>query len=309
MLDCKACGTITEADPRQKLSSFIIKNAPAKGKKDKSTKKAERRAKKLAQQKNGDADSDEANGKNSGSDNGGDDDDGDDDGEDEGNNSDDELTRRINAQAKELNEPEEEKEIEWSVDMSEAAIKARAQALPDDLKNSLVIEGDEDAEGGGPYEVLGKWILAQAETKGGVSKVEDVDIYLKAKELNIENKHRTCAVLAETIFDDNIIKQISSRSGMLKRMITSERHEKAFLGGTERLVGVEKPQLISQVSGILLQYYQNDLVSEDVLKAFGSKASKKYVDIATSKKVRKSAEKFIEWLETAESDEDESDSE
>ena len=47
------------------------------------------------------------------------------------------------------------------------------------------------------------------------------------------------------------------------------------------------------------------MVSENVLKSWGSKASKKYVDIATSKKVRKSAERFLEWLETAEEEEDE----
>lgn len=305
LLDCKACGTISEADPRQKLSSFILKNAPKKGKKDKSTKKAERRARKQAEQ-NGNADnSDEANGRGSPNESGSDN--GDDNGDYEVDaGSDDELTRRINAQAKELNEPEAEKEVEWSVDMSEAAIKARALALPDDLKNSLVIEGEEDGEdAGGPYDALGKWILEQAEAKGGIAKVEDVEIYLKAKEFHIETKHRTLAVLAQTIFDENIVKQVEPRSVMLKRMITSERHEKAFLGGTERLVGIEKPNLIPQVSAILLQYYQNDLVSEDTLKAFGKKASKKYVDIAISKKVRKSAEKFIEWLETAESDEEE----
>jgi translation initiation factor 5 len=89
-------------------------------------------------------------------------------------------------------------------------------------------------------------------------------------------------------------------------MITSERHEKALLGGTERFVGKEKPNLIPSVSAILMKYYENDLISEEVLKAWGSKASKKYVDIATSKKVRKSAEKFMVWLETAESDESES---
>lgn len=243
----------------------------------------------------------------SGSDNGDDNDDDNDEVENEAN-SDDELTRRINAQAKDLEEPEEEKEIEWSVDMSEAAIKARAQELPEDLKRALVIEGeDADAEAG-PYDVLGKWIIEQAQAKGSVAKVEDVEIYLKAKELGIETKHRTLAVLAQTIFDDNIIKQIAPRSGMLKRMITSDKHEKALLGGTERLVGIENPKLISQVSGILLQYYQNDLVSEEQLKAFGSKASKKYVDISTSKKVRKSAEKFIEWLETAESDDEDEES-
>ncbi|KAF1344480.1 domain found in IF2B/IF5-domain-containing protein [Delphinella strobiligena] len=306
LLDCKACGQISKADPRQKLSGFIIKNAPVKGKKDKSTKKAERRARKLAQQ-NGTANGSPGE---SGSDNADDNDDDNDEVENEAN-SEDELTRRINAQAKDLEEPEEEKEIEWSVDMSEAAIKARAQELPEDLKRALVIEGeDADAEAG-PYDILGKWILEQAEAKGSVAKVEDVDIYLKAKELGIETKHRTLAVLAQTVFDDNIIKQIAPRSGMLKRMITSDKHEKALLGGTERLVGIENPKLISQVSGILLQYYQNDLVSEEQLKAFGSKASKKYVDIATSKKVRKSAEKFIEWLENAESDDedDESDDE
>lgn len=89
-------------------------------------------------------------------------------------------------------------------------------------------------------------------------------------------------------------------------MITSERHEKAFLGGTERFVGKEHPNLVKDVPKILLAYYQEDLVTEDVLKNWGSKASKKYVDIATSKKVRKAAEPFLEWLNNAESDEEQS---
>ena len=92
-------------------------------------------------------------------------------------------------------------------------------------------------------------------------------------------------------------------------MITSERHEKAFLGGTERFVGNEHPKLVSQVPKILLAYYQDDLISEDVLKNWGSKKSHKYVDVATSKKVRKAAEPFLEWLTTAESDEEESEEE
>ncbi|GAB7348830.1 hypothetical protein MBLNU459_g7540t1 [Dothideomycetes sp. NU459] len=298
--DCKACGHIGEADLRQKLSGYILKNAPKKGKKDKSTKKAERKARKEAE-RNGTADG-ETNGNSPGD---SDDVDNDDDDFENDAGSDDELTRRINAQAAQLAEVEQEKEVEWSVDMSEAAIKARAQDLPDDLKRSLVIEGEEEEGEGSTYDQLGKWILAEAEAKGGISKVEDVDIYLKAKELHIETKHRTLAVLAQTIFDENIVKQVEPRSAMLKRMMTSDRHQKAFMGGTERFVGNEKPELIPQVSAILLQYYQNDLIEEEILKAWGAKASKKYVDLATSKKVRKSAEKFIEWLETAESDEDE----
>jgi len=88
-------------------------------------------------------------------------------------------------------------------------------------------------------------------------------------------------------------------------MITSDRHEKAFLGGTERFVGKENPKLIPQVPAILMAYYQHDLISEEVVKKWGTRASRKYVgDIAISKKVRKSAEKFLEWLENAESDEE-----
>ena len=87
-------------------------------------------------------------------------------------------------------------------------------------------------------------------------------------------------------------------------MITSERHQKAFLGGTERFVGNEHPKLVPQVPKILLAYYQEDLTTEDILKSWGSKASKKYVDLATSRKVRKAAEPFLEWLNNAESDEE-----
>jgi len=310
VLDCKACGQRSHVDLRQKLSSFILKNQPKKGKKDKATKKADRKARKEAE-KNGGGDSDEAagNGHHSAGDSGsdhGDDNDAANDASD-----DDALTRRINAEAKELNQLEiRDKEVEWSVDMSEEAIKARAKALPEDLKHTLVVEeGNEEAEheGSNAYDELGKWIEEKAKVEGGVSKVKDVDIYLKAKELGIESKHRTPAVLAQCVFDDSIVKQIESRASMLKKMINSERHEKAFLGGIERFIGIDKPALVPTVSAILLKVYENEIVSEEVLKAWGSKASKKYVDIQTSRKVRKSAEKFLEWLETAESDDDDED--
>ena len=92
-------------------------------------------------------------------------------------------------------------------------------------------------------------------------------------------------------------------------MITSERHEKAFLGGIERFVGNDHPKLIPIVPKILLGLYQADLISEETLKAWCSKASKKHVDLSTSKKVRKAAEPFLEWLNTAESDEESSEDE
>jgi translation initiation factor 5 len=89
------------------------------------------------------------------------------------------------------------------------------------------------------------------------------------------------------------------------QMITSERHQKALLGGTERFVGKDHPdKLIPTVSAILAAFYNEDIITEEVLMAWGSKASKKYVDLSTSKKVRKAAQKFLEWLAEAESEDE-----
>lgn len=302
-LDCKACGQQSEVDPRLKLSSFILKQEPKKGKKDKSTKKADRKARKDAEKtENGDHGSQNGSPHDSNSDHH------DENGEIELEaGSDDEFTKKIQNDAKDI-EDAEPKEIKWSVDTSEAAVKARANILAGDLKHSLLLDDDDEGDdGGNVYNDMGTWVIDKAKEEGGVNKVESKDIFLHAKELGIEKKHRTLTVLAQTVFDDNIVKQIPSRAVMLKKMITSERHEKAFLGGIERFVGKEKPNLIPQVSAILLTAYQNDLISEDVAKAWGSKASKKYVDLSTSKKVRKSAEKFLQWLEEAESESEDED--
>ena len=326
-LDCKACGQRSEVDLRLKLSGFVLKNQPKKGKKAKKEKitrrdraKAESKAGEngsLNGASPGDSHSDNADGENGHFEIGG--------------GSDDELTRRINAEAKELEQSHKTngaiKDDEWAVDTSAEAVAARAKELPTDVKRSLNFEeGDEDGEENGhsAYDELGAWIDEESQKRGSVSKVSDVDIYVKAKELGVETKHRTLAVLAQTIFDKNIVKQVPQRSGMLKKvrrpnhitrssytdnlrqMITSERHQKALLGGTERFVGKEHPELIPQVPAILLGFYQQDLVTEEVVKGWGNKASKKYVDLATSKKVRKAAEKFLEWLENADSEDEES---
>ena len=219
VLDCKACGQRSDVDLRLKLSSFILKNQPKKGKKDKSEKKA-RRAK---TKENGEAEHN-GNGHGGSGDSNSDNADGDDGDLALEAGSDDELTRRINAEAKDLDEPSDAKDDVWAVDVSEEAVKARAKELPDDLKQKLVFEDvDEDGEGEGngnnAYNQLGSWVISTAESKpNGVSDLSDVDIYVKAKELGIEAKHKTLTVLAQTIFDENIADQISVRQSMLKKV-------------------------------------------------------------------------------------------
>ncbi|KAH8909547.1 hypothetical protein BR93DRAFT_935283 [Coniochaeta sp. PMI_546] len=305
-LDCKACGQRTDVDLRLKLSGFILKNQPKKGKKDKAERKAARKAKANGNKDNGasgDDNSDQAspNGDNVNK-------------ELEYASDDDAMTRKIKTEAQGLREDRdvEVNDDDWAVDMSEEAVKARQQSLPGDFKAKLVLNGDDDedeGEGGGNtvYDQLGEWIQEQAKEKGGVDNVDDIDVYVKAKELGIETKHRTVLVLVQTLFDENVTAQIGKRASMLKRIINgSERHEKALLGGTERLLGSLGKDHYGKIVKILQLYYHHELASEDVIKKWGTKASKKYVDLSTSKKVRRAAEPFLKWLEEAEEEDDDS---
>ncbi|KAI1777722.1 domain found in IF2B/IF5-domain-containing protein [Hypoxylon cercidicola] len=312
VLDCKACGQRTDVDLRLKLSGFILKNQPKKGaKKDKAERKAARKAKQQALQNGG-----KENGQGSGGENSenGSNENGSKNSDEDDAGSDDEFTRKINADAQVIDAPAEVKDDDWAVDMSEKAVKARQSQLPTEFRQKLVLGGaedeDEDGEGGGHtvYDTLGDWIQGEAAKTGSINKVDDVQVYVKAKELGIETKHRTVLVLVQTLFDENIITQIPKRAAIIKQMITSERHQKALLGGIERLLaaqGKEHPELMSsdKIVKILHQLYDRDLVNEEIIQKWGTKASKKYVDLSTSKKIRRAAEPFLKWLEEAEEDE------
>lgn len=62
--------------------------------------------------------------------------------------------------------------------------------------------------------------------------------------------------------------------------------------------------MFDKVVKVLQLYYLHDLISEDVVTKWGTRASKKYVDLATSKKVRKAAEPFLTWLAEADSEDE-----
>ncbi|CCE32248.1 hypothetical protein E4U22_005320 [Claviceps purpurea] len=300
LLDCKACGQRTMVDLRLKLSGYILKNQPSKkNKKD----KAERRAAKKAKQNGTAIETGAGSGAEDGSENGSN--------ENEDDNGDAGSDQEFNKmQAETVDDVAVEvRDDEWAVDMSEEAVKARMAQLPGDFKQKLSLgDDDDDGEGGNTvYDEFGDWIQSEAQTKGSIDQVDSIEIYLKAKELGIETKHRSVLVLVQTIFDKKICAQIPKRAGMLKQIISSDRHEKALLGGTERLIGAlssEDPDMLPQIVKILQLYYHHDLISEEVVTKWGTHASKKYTDKNTSRKIRQAAKPFLDWLQEAESEED-----
>ncbi|KZT08930.1 eukaryotic translation initiation factor 5 [Laetiporus sulphureus 93-53] len=279
--DCKACGERTGVDMRHKLTTFIIKNPPKNPKKTKAKKAS--------------ADGSPSPGAN-GHENGNGDAHADADAE-----SDDELTRRIKAEAAELNpDAVAITKEDWSVDTSAEAVKARVKAVESSMAAVALAGGDDDSDEGvdSPYSQLGRWVQENRDSG-------PVEIYKKADELGIAKKHKSVQVLMQVLFTADILAEIPQYAPLFKKMVTSEKHQKSLLGGMERLVGVTHPDLIAAVPKILMEFYQADILEEDVVKQWGTHVSKKYVDRDTSKKVRKASEPFLKWLDEADdSDED-----
>ncbi|SCU91201.1 LADA_0F08658g1_1 [Lachancea dasiensis] len=280
--NCKACGKRTPMDLRHKLSSFILKNPPesmeGKNKKKAATASANIRG-------GGVSISDIAQGKSQSSAQA--------DAETAGDSDDDELARQINAAASSLQEIEVNND-DWAVDMSEEAIRARAKELR--------AANGEDQELTS-LEEYGEWILKQDESPS------DVDLYKKASELDLLQDPKIACVLAQALFDEDIVEEISEHSAFFKKLFVSEEFENQFLGGIERFLGLEHKALIPALPKILVQLYNNEVVSEEVIVNFGTKCSKKFVPKDVSKKVRRAAKPFITWLQTAESEDEDDESE
>lgn len=288
--DCKACGERTDVDMKHKLVTFILKNPPKNPKKSKKGAKGET---------NGNGGGVHASAPSvPGDENGG----------GSGGDSDDELTKKIKAEAAELTTETKLAAQDWSADTSPEAVKARAKALENQIGGlSLTPAGglgdDEgsDDDVNSPYAQFGRWV----EEHMGEAGVSAVQIYQKAQEFGVEKKHKTVLVLVQALFTEEVAKEIDTYKALLAKLVTSEKHQKALLGGIERLVGLTHPELIPSVPKILMALYQIDVLEEDVVTQWGTHVSKKYVDKETSKKVRKASEPFLKWLEDADDDESE----
>lgn len=271
--DCKACGRRTPTDLKHKLGSYIVKNPPAiaqKGSKAAATASASTGAAELL----GNGEKTKLSSSLP-----------------EDALSDDEFDR---FKAEVSNISINDDDDGWAVDLSEEAVKAR-QKENEQYLASLKL-GDMEDSYNIKYEEFGTWVATENEG------LTDVDIYKKAFELGIAKKHRTLQVLAQALFTENIVVEILDHKDLLSKLTISEKHQNALLGGIERFVGLSHPILIPQIPKILEALYDGEIIDGDVIIAWGSKASKKYVDKEVSKKVRKAAKSFIEWLKSAESE-------
>lgn len=204
--DCKACGARSPVDLRHKLTTYIVKNPPPAPKKIKGLKTgAEVSTAANAEAINGTS-------KKDGS------------GEDE---PEDGADGQANVEVDESEIPDFEDrpddDDDWAVDVSPEAVKARERALSAQLKNSLILGGQDGDEGGdddedadSPYGQFKVWIDEQKKTSA--DQLDDKTVYAKAKELGIEKKHKAVLVISEGLFGEDVLKEIPRYTAMLQKV-------------------------------------------------------------------------------------------
>lgn len=192
----------------------------------------------------------------------------------------------------------------WSTDTSAEAVKLRMEQLGEGVKG-LTHNDDLDKSVEERFQIFFKYVKNKVNSDS--ENLPDKEIVAEAERLDI--KDRAVLVLAELLFSENILTQVTKhRKTFLHFLVNNQKAQKHFMGAFELLVGQQYPtQLIPKSAHILKAFYDNDFVEEEILIEWGAKVSKKYVNKKTSEQIHAKAKPFIDWLNTAEEESDDGD--
>lgn len=276
---CKACGYRGLVDMRHKLTTFILKNPvgpgadEASGKKDKNGRKL-----KAGKKKNDTKDSPHSPN------------------HDQLPSPDDEF--------KFIGENGTVADDGWSLDTSEAAVKQRMENLSSQATN-LALTSDLEKSTSERVNMFFKFIEDIKQQEGVSALLQQIQ-KLKGEAERLDVMEKAAGVLAELLFDENILQQIKEYRPLLLVFVNGSRKaQKYLLGVCEMLVGEVHPQLLPKVPHILKALYDEDIVEEEAVLEWADKVPKKKKELA--KQIREKAEPVIMWLRTAEEESSEDD--
>ena len=131
------------------------------------------------------------------------------------------------------------------------------------------------------------------------------ELYKEAIRLEIKDK-ATLVLIELLLSKDNILSEIKSyRMLFLRFCQQNQKAQKYLLGAYEKLVGdLYKEDLFNSCMKILKQFYDENILDEEVIIEWAKKPSKKYVSKEVAKNIRDKVEPFIRWLKEAEVDSD-----
>lgn len=155
------------------------------------------------------------------------------------------------------------------MDVSDEAVRARMQDLTDGAKNMTVsddLERSEKERMDLLYEMVKRKrdedLLGQASVqKEIVSEAERLEIKTKAP-----------LVLAELLFDHNVLSQAKKHRLLLLRFTHDDKKaQKYLMGGIEQVIAMHKDTLMNKVPGLLKLFYDLDILSEPAIVEWADK--------------------------------------
>lgn len=203
----------------------------------------------------------------------------------------------------------EDEDVNWTVDTSEEAVRARMQDLTDGAKN-MTISDDIDKTEKERLDIFYEMVKRKRDA-GVLENVQThKELSMEASRLDVQAK--APLILAELLFTANIVQEVRKHRNLLLRFTHDDvKAQKYFIGGLEQIISLHADKLMDKVPGILKLFYDTDILEEKAILEWSQKVSKKYVSKEVAAQIHEKANPFIKWLQEAEeeeSSEDEDDS-
>ncbi|KAJ8719848.1 hypothetical protein PYW08_012023 [Mythimna loreyi] len=188
----------------------------------------------------------------------------------------------------------------WTVDVSEAAVRARMQDLTEGAKSMTVSEDSEKNEK--QRMDLFYAYLKQRASSGDVDSTRAVtEILHEAERLEVKSK-APLVMLEVLVRPGSLAGDVRKHRALLLRCTRADvRAQRAVLHALTALCA-HHAQLLPKVPAILKLLYDEDIVEEKAILEWAAKPSRKYASKEVIADMRQRATPFLEWLQHAEED-------
>lgn len=189
---------------------------------------------------------------------------------------------------------------DWSVDTSDAAVQKRMGNLTSGVKGLALSEDSEK-----PEEERFNLFYSFVKEKKESNTVEKSGKEIVAEADRLDIKDKAVLALSELLFDKDMVGQISKYRAVFLRFVHDNvKAQKYLLGAYELLVGKSFPgDLMPKAAHILKEFYDKDLLEEEVILQWSEKVSKRYVSKDICSQIHAKVAPFVKWLKEAEEEE------
>lgn len=158
------------------------------------------------------------------------------------------------------------------MDVSEEAVRARMQDLTDGAKN-MTINDDLEKTEKERMDIL--YNLVKAKRDAGALENAQVQKEILNEAERLEIKAKAPLVLAELLFDQNILAQIKKyRMVFLRFTLNDKKAQRYLIGGLEQVIAMHKDTLMNKVPGLLKVLYDLDILNEPAIIEWSDKVIK-----------------------------------